>query len=77
MYYRLIASEWHQIEQLCNCGNIPLRLSRMFQNVIEYNKYLQEVVKVLESDPSFREKLDKAEESDIRVSCFVIVNDCV
>lgn len=36
------------------------------ENVIEYNKYLQEVVKVLESDPSFREKLDKAEESDIR-----------
>lgn len=36
------------------------------ENVIEYNKYLQEVVKILESDPSFREKLDKAEESDIR-----------
>lgn len=36
------------------------------ENVIEYNKYLQEVVKVLESDPTFREKLDKAEESDIR-----------
>lgn len=35
-------------------------------NVIEYNKYLQEVVKVLESDPVFREKLDKAAESDIR-----------
>ncbi|XP_058831274.1 nucleobindin-2 [Topomyia yanbarensis] len=37
-----------------------------FENVIEYNKYLQEVVKVLESDPAFREKLDKAVESDIR-----------
>lgn len=36
------------------------------ENVIEYNKYLQEVVKVLESDPVFREKLDKAAESDIR-----------
>ncbi|XP_053683965.1 nucleobindin-2 [Sabethes cyaneus] len=36
------------------------------ENVIEYNKYLQEVVKVLESDPTFREKLDKAVESDIR-----------
>ncbi|XP_055528453.1 nucleobindin-2-like [Wyeomyia smithii] len=36
------------------------------ENVIEYNKYLQEVVKVLESDPAFREKLDKAVESDIR-----------
>lgn len=36
------------------------------ENVIEYNKYLQEVVKVLESDPVFREKLDKAPENDIR-----------
>ncbi|XP_055622756.1 nucleobindin-2 [Toxorhynchites rutilus septentrionalis] len=36
------------------------------ENVIEYNKYLQEVVKVLESDPVFREKLDKMAESDIR-----------
>lgn len=36
------------------------------ENVIEYNKYLQEVVKVLESDPVFRDKLDKAAESDIR-----------
>lgn len=36
------------------------------ENVIEYNKYLQEVVRVLESDPVFREKLDKAAESDIR-----------
>ncbi|EAT47638.1 AAEL001275-PA [Aedes aegypti] len=36
------------------------------ENAIEYNKYLQEVVKVLESDPVFRDKLDKAAESDIR-----------
>ena len=42
----------------------------LFQNIIEYNKYLQEVVNVLESDPVFAEKLQKAAESDIRV-CFV------
>nr|XP_040227413.2 nucleobindin-2 [Anopheles coluzzii]XP_040227414.2 nucleobindin-2 [Anopheles coluzzii]XP_040227415.2 nucleobindin-2 [Anopheles coluzzii] len=36
------------------------------ENIIEYNKYLQEVVNVLESDPVFAEKLQKAAESDIR-----------
>ncbi|XP_052892129.1 nucleobindin-2 [Anopheles moucheti] len=36
------------------------------ENIIEYNKYLQEVVSVLESDPVFAEKLQKAAESDIR-----------
>lgn len=52
------AKEDHQEEQVQD--NIEQA------NVLEYNKYLQEVVKVLESDPAFREKLDKAEESDIR-----------
>ncbi|KFB35584.1 AGAP005608-PA-like protein [Anopheles sinensis] len=36
------------------------------ENIIEYNKYLQEVVNVLESDPTFAEKLQKADEADIR-----------
>ncbi|XP_049294988.1 nucleobindin-2 [Anopheles funestus] len=36
------------------------------ENIIEYNKYLQEVVSVLESDPVFADKLQKAAESDIR-----------
>ncbi|XP_065348786.1 nucleobindin-2 isoform X2 [Cloeon dipterum] len=33
---------------------------------LEYNRYLQEVVQALESDPEFREKLEKAEVADIR-----------
>uniref|UniRef100_A0A182TLU6 EF-hand domain-containing protein n=1 Tax=Anopheles melas TaxID=34690 RepID=A0A182TLU6_9DIPT len=40
--------------------------SSCWNNIIEYNKYLQEVVNVLESDPVFAEKLQKAAESDIR-----------
>jgi hypothetical protein len=39
---------------------------------LEYNRYLQEVVQALESDPKFREKLEKAEVADIRVSCWRI-----
>lgn len=35
-------------------------------NALEYERYLKEVVSVLESDPEFRAKLDKAEEADIR-----------
>lgn len=34
---------------------------------MEYHRYLKEVVDALESDPQFREKLEKAEETDIRV----------
>ncbi|PSN33491.1 Nucleobindin-2 [Blattella germanica] len=34
--------------------------------LIEYNRYLKEVVSALESDPEFKAKLEKAEESDIR-----------
>ncbi|PNF41274.1 hypothetical protein B7P43_G01464 [Cryptotermes secundus] len=33
---------------------------------IEYNRYLKEIVTALESDPEFKSKLEKAEESDIR-----------
>ncbi|GAB0099894.1 NUCB1 [Sergentomyia squamirostris] len=36
------------------------------ENVLEYKNYLQEVVSVLESDPDFREKLNKVDEVDIR-----------
>jgi len=34
--------------------------------LVEYNRYLREVVTALESDPEFKMKLEKAEESDIR-----------
>ncbi|TGZ32754.1 nucleobindin-2 isoform X1 [Temnothorax longispinosus] len=33
---------------------------------MEYHRYLKEVVQALESDPEFREKLEKAHEDDIR-----------
>uniref|UniRef100_U5EJI6 Putative nucleobindin 2 n=1 Tax=Corethrella appendiculata TaxID=1370023 RepID=U5EJI6_9DIPT len=36
------------------------------EDAIEYEKYLKEVVNVLETDPDFRAKLNKAAESDIR-----------
>ena len=33
---------------------------------LEYNKYLQEVVQILESDPEFRKKLEGAKVDEIR-----------
>lgn len=36
------------------------------EDYMEYHRYLKEVVDTLESDPQFREKLEKAKESDIR-----------
>lgn len=35
---------------------------------LEYGRYLKEVVQALESDPSFRKKLETAEVDDIKVS---------
>uniref|UniRef100_A0ABD2WS93 EF-hand domain-containing protein n=1 Tax=Trichogramma kaykai TaxID=54128 RepID=A0ABD2WS93_9HYME len=35
-------------------------------DIMEYHRYLQEVVQALESDPDFRSKLEKANETDIR-----------
>jgi hypothetical protein len=44
---------------------------------VEYNRYLEEVVQALESDPQFREKLKNAEDADIRVSkCLLIWCNC-
>ncbi|XP_072930614.1 nucleobindin-2 isoform X2 [Epargyreus clarus] len=36
------------------------------EDFIEYQRYLQEVVQALESDPEFRERLEKADEEDVR-----------
>ncbi|CAG9824752.1 unnamed protein product [Phaedon cochleariae] len=36
------------------------------EDYMEYHRYLKEVVNALESDPDFRQKLEKADESDIR-----------
>ena len=33
---------------------------------LEYNKYLQEVVQILENDPEFRKKLESAKVDEIR-----------
>lgn len=38
----------------------------------EYHRYLKEVVQALESDPDFRERLEKADEEDVRVRCYVL-----
>jgi hypothetical protein len=40
--------------------------SPVLENVIEYERYLKEVVNALESDKEFRKKLDSASEADIR-----------
>ena len=39
---------------------------------IEYNRYLQEVVQILESDPEFRKKLESSDPEDIRVCLFPV-----
>lgn len=36
------------------------------EDYVEYHRYIKEVVKALESDPAFREKLEKANDVDIR-----------
>nr|XP_023016613.1 nucleobindin-2 [Leptinotarsa decemlineata] len=36
------------------------------ENYMEYHRYLKEIVNALESDPEFRQKLEKADESDIK-----------
>lgn len=48
------------------------------QGVLEYERYLKEIVGVLETDPQFRAKLDNASEVDVRVSVFagVITGHC-
>lgn len=37
---------------------------------MEYHRYLKEVISALESDPEFREKLEKAQYVDIRVRIY-------
>lgn len=40
--------------------------SENLEDYMEYHRYLREVVNALESDPEFRQKLEKATEDDIR-----------
>lgn len=48
----------------------------MFQDVLEYERYLKEVVNALETDPEFRKKLDNATDVDIRV-CICILKQSI
>lgn len=41
-----------------------------------YDRYLREVIEVLETDPHFREKLQTANTEDIKVSCVNCVHLC-
>ncbi|XP_008210721.1 nucleobindin-2 isoform X1 [Nasonia vitripennis] len=50
--------EENEVEDKEELANDPMR-------VMEYHRYLKEVVQALESDPDFRAKLEKAEENDI------------
>lgn len=50
---------------------------QLLQGILEYERYLKEVVGVLETDPQFRAKLDNASEVDVRVSIrfgFIMTN---
>lgn len=51
---------------LVNLQIIPTISSLISIISIEYERYLKEVVGLLESDPEFRKKLDAASEADIR-----------
>lgn len=49
-----------------SCNSFPF--CSLQETGLEYNRYLQEVVQLLESDPDFRQKLEKSDPEDIRVS---------
>lgn len=44
----------------------PVEQDDGLEDLMEYHRYLREVVGALESDPDFRSKLEKASEDDIR-----------
>ena len=46
----------------------------VFQNFgLEYERYLKEVVNVLETDPEFKKKLEESNVTDIKVSPFYFI----
>ena len=62
-------SEHHQNQQLKqgNDGAAPVgNGTEQWDLGIEYNRYLQEIVQVLESDPEFRRKLEDSDVEKIR-----------
>ena len=49
-----------------------------FQNFgLEYERYLKEVVNVLETDPVFKKKLEESNVSDIKVTLVSLVHVCI
>jgi len=54
-------------KKTASAGNGPQQNDTQDWNLgLEYNKYLQEVVQILESDPEFRKKLESAKVDEIR-----------
>lgn len=49
------------------CSLLPLQDTGLY-----YDRYLREVIEVLETDPHFREKLQTANTEDIKVSAWFI-----
>lgn len=52
---------------VCVCVCDPSMLLSQAK-IMEYHRYLKEVIQTLETDTDFRAKLQKADEADIRVS---------
>lgn len=67
---RSIWKSWYASDSGIKFCNLLIKfLTRNLQQLdIGYRKYLMEVVQILESDPEFREKLEKADDVDIYVS---------
>nr|CAG4640271.1 EOG090X0B17 [Daphnia pulex]SVE85055.1 EOG090X0B17 [Daphnia pulex] len=49
-----------------DAAGVSTYLQSLVETGLEYNRYLQEVVQLLESDPDFRQKLEKSDPEDIR-----------
>lgn len=58
------------IQNLRNSKSVNKLFVFLQAEYTEYHRYLQEVVQALESDPDFRERLEKADEDDVRVSLY-------
>jgi hypothetical protein len=62
---------WYNV----NCPGPRLNETQQDWNLgLEYNKYLQEVVSILESDPDFRKKLENAKVWYQQVFSFLLAN---
>lgn len=64
-FFVIVSLAWGTTAQI---ASILILFIFRFQSILEYERYLKEVVSALESDPDFRQKLDNASEIDVRVS---------